>query len=259
MRFAALLAVMITTTVWSAYTAPKYASRSATEQRYDKLVDQHDRNAFDWLAQQPNAYDGRIFTNANEGSGWMYALNGLPSLSRHYSDPSFRDTATNQLLETMDLAGSLSWTDNALERLGVNYVYVSPPPAWGFQPFKRALLDAYDAPGLALVYADRQVRIYAVRAQFTQQQIDQMITDSPFPPTSLQAFTRESEEPGYLRRQAPGVAIGRTSPPISADAPAPGADGTAGGGQNSGSEQATQNASNAAGALSSQAADTPTP
>lgn len=208
MRYAVLIVVVIGTTVWSAQSAPLFAERAATEQRYGKLVDTHDLRAFDWLATQPKAYDGMILTNANEGSGWMYATNGLPSISRHYLDPPFTETGTNQLLDTIDLAGRLKWTDDAIDRLDVNYVYVSPPPHWGYQPFNKAMLAAFTAPGLQMIYADRQIRIYAVRAHFSQQELDRMVADSPHPPGIAQEYTREAE-------QAPSDA------PVPSSAPAP--------------------------------------
>lgn len=214
MRYAVLIVVVIGTMVWSAQSAPMFAERAATEQRYGKLVDTHDLRAFDWLATQPKAYDGMILTNANEGSGWMYATNGLPSISRHYLDPPFTETGTNQLLDAIDLAGRLKWTDDAIDRLNVNYVYVSPPPHWGFQPFNKAMLAAFTAPGLQMIYADRQIRIYAVRAHFSQQELDRMVADSPHPPGIAQEYTRETE-------QAPSDAPMRSSAPAQSGAPAP--------------------------------------
>lgn len=220
MRYAVLIVVVIGTTVWSAQSAPLFAERAATEQRYGKLVDTHDLRAFDWLATQPKAYDGTILTNANEGSGWMYATNGLPSISRHYLDPPFTETGTNQLLDTIDLAGRLKWTDDAIDRLDVNYVYVSPPPHWGYQPFNKAMLAAFTAPGLQMIYADRQIRIYAVRAHFSQQELDRMVADSPHPPGIAQEYTRETEQsPSDAPVPSSGSAPSPAQPPGGASTP----------------------------------------
>ena len=87
-------------------------------------------------------------------------------------------------------------------------MYVSPPPHWGYQPFNKAMLAAFTAPGLQMIYADRQIRIYAVRAHFSQQELDRMVADSPHPPGIAQEYTREAE-------QAPSDA------PVPSSAPAP--------------------------------------
>src|SRR5699024_1577853 len=86
------------------------------------------------------------------------------------------------LFHRIDQAGVNPEADAALARLGVRFVYVSPPNYWGFQPPNEHLLELDETPGLAKVYSDSQVRIFAVRAAFTEAELAQILENSPFPP-----------------------------------------------------------------------------
>ncbi|KAB1504266.1 hypothetical protein F7230_04085 [Corynebacterium sp. 320] len=183
---------------------------------YDpRMVDTADLRAFDWLATQPKAYDGLILNNPDEGSGWMYAYNGLPALHRHYLFPSVgQESATTLLYWHPDVLGRgmppvpgspaeaalaegrsakglegdrsdyKNTVDKAVDELNVNYIVFGPPHFWSWQkdiigqgPF------LYDAPGVTPIYQDGALYIYAVNAHFTQDELDQMVKDSPRKPT----------------------------------------------------------------------------
>src|SRR5699024_6898564 len=124
------------------------------------------------------------------GSGWMYATDGLPSTARHYLPPGQTAPLTDFLFHTMDRAGVDPEVDRALAELGVTYVYVSPPNYWGFQQPNEHLLELDATPGLAKVYSDSQVRIFAVRAAFSAAELRQVMESSPFRPAGRNPLYR---------------------------------------------------------------------
>ncbi|WP_314037148.1 DUF6541 family protein [Dietzia sp. CH92] len=189
-RVAVALAALVGVGSWVVQASPEYASAAGTSQRWGRMVDQHDLRAFSWLSEQPQAYSGLIYTNPDEGSGWMYATDGLPSTARHYLQPGATAPLTTYLFSRMDRAGVDPQVDRALAELGVTYVYVSPPNYWGFQQPNTHLLELAATPGLVTVYADSQVRIHAVRAAFTDAELAQILADSPFPPERRTPLTR---------------------------------------------------------------------
>lgn len=195
LRVAVALAALVGTGSWVIQTSPEYAVAAGSNQRWGRLVDGHDLAAFRWLSEQPRAYSGQIYTNPDEGSGWMYATDGLPSTSRHYLAPGDTAPLTSSLFMTLDQAGVNPAVDAALAELGVTYVYISPPNYWGFQKPNPHLLELDATPGLVKVYNDSQVRIFAVRAAFSDAELAQILADSPFPPHARAPLTLESEIP----------------------------------------------------------------
>lgn len=146
-----------------------------------------DRQALEWLAQQPEAYDGKILNNYSDGSGWMYAAYNLPSLYRHFSFGD--DGAKNsQLVSTnVDLLtpkdASENEYDRAAEKLGINYVFSSPPSVTSDRA--EALSQeswAWWTPGLTPIYTDKATTIFAVNRAFSDEQLHQMVANSPHPP-----------------------------------------------------------------------------
>ena len=192
-RVAVALAALVGVGSWVVQAAPEYASSAGTNQRWGRMIDQHDLRAFDWLSEQPRAYSGLIFTNPDEGSGWMYATHGLPSTARHYLFTGAATPRTSLLWDHMDRAGENALVDAALAELGVTFVYISPPNYWPFQKPSETLLNLDDTPGLVKVYNDSQVRIFAVRAAFSEAELARIVEDSPFPPWSRTPLTRAAE------------------------------------------------------------------
>ena len=186
---------------WTIQAAPEYAVAAGTSQRWGRLVDVHDLAAYRWLATQPEAYSGLIATNPDEGSGWMYATEGLPSAWRHYLFDASGAPDSTLLLGALDRAGIDPDVDAALARLNTHYVVISPPNYWGFQKPNKHLLELDATPGLQKVYADAQVRIFAVRAAFTPEQLQAIHDSSPFPPDHRAPVTRASALYGA---EAPG-------------------------------------------------------
>lgn len=195
-RVAVALAALVGVGSWVIQTSPEYAVAAGANQRWGRLVDEHDLRAFTWLSEQPRAYSGMIYTNPDEGSGWMYATDGLPSTSRHYLATGELTPLTSSLFYTLDQAGENPAVDATLAELGVNYVYISPPNYWGFQKPNEHLLELDATPGLVKVYSDSQVRIFAVRAAFTEAELAQILEDSPFPPSARTPLTLATERYG---------------------------------------------------------------
>lgn len=162
--------------------------------RDNRLTSEADLRAFDWLAKQPKAFEGRILTNPAEGSGWMYAYNNLPALFRHYVWPDAKpgsDTlaaywATDKLGRgNFDDPDEANAVDIAVDNLDINYIMVSPPSFWWFQfPMESLEYGLWTTPGTTLVYHDGDVRIFAVNKHFTDAQINAM-RDSGDSPTPL--------------------------------------------------------------------------
>ena len=192
-RVAVALGALVAVGSWVVQASPEYAVAAGTSQRWGRMVDDHDLRAFRWLAGQPQAYSGLVYTNPDEGSGWMYATDGLPSTARHYLPSESTAPLTTYLFDSIDRAGLDPRVDSALAELGVNYVYVSPPNYWGFQKPNEHLLRLGATPGLVGVYADSHVRIFAVRAAFTEGELERILADSPFPPDGRTPLTRATE------------------------------------------------------------------
>lgn len=189
-RLVVALIALVSVGSWVVQAAPEYAKAAGTNQRQGRLVDAHDLRALDWLAEQPQAYEGLIYTNPDEGSAWMYATHGLPAVVRHYLPPEDNAPLTTFLFFNMDRAGVDPLVDRALTELGVRYVYISPPNYWGFQPPNEHLLRLDETPGLAKVYEDSQVRIFAVRDAFSDAELARILESSPFPPDVRTPLTR---------------------------------------------------------------------
>lgn len=151
---------------------PMLAAYAIGYQRMNRMHDGRDFRAWDWLAAQPKAYSGMIWTLSEEGNGWMYPYNGLPTLFRHYLQDA-RDTGVRKALlaQHISQAGSNSEIDEAIRHLGITYLVISPPNYWHFQKPNPVMFELDSSPGLVNVYRDQQVKIYAVRAAFSEQEL----------------------------------------------------------------------------------------
>lgn len=157
----------------------------------DRMVTEADLRAWDWLAEQPRAYEGFIAGEPADGSGWMYAYNKLPSLYRHYFWPtSGRDSATDRIYWNANLIGqgergdaeAVNVVDEALDDLNVSYIYVSPWSFWAGQlPRWEQIYGLWTAEGITPVYKDGSVAIFAVTDRFSASELARMRADSPDP------------------------------------------------------------------------------
>ncbi|KQB84285.1 DUF6541 family protein [Corynebacterium oculi] len=179
----------------------------------DRMVSEIDLKAFDWLAQQPHAYEGLIMGEPADGHSWMYAYNALPTVMRHYDWPAdSKDSATRLLYwwpnalgaGNPDAPNERNHVDEAAERMGVNYIVISPENFWMSQPRNERMMDGlWGTPGVTTVYVDHNVAIFAVNEAFTDEELEQMRApgNSPEPleelhpiPTKGEAGVATSEE-----------------------------------------------------------------
>lgn len=192
------------------------AETSANAPRHDqRMVSEADIRAFDWLAEQPGAYEGTIYGEPADGHGWMYAYNGLPSVMRHYLWPHVHRTSDTDLLYWHpNLIGvgnhgdpeQENNVDKAAKRMGVKYYFVSPWSFWAFQEPRLEMIDGlWETPGVTPVYRDQNVAIFAVNQEFTDEELMKMRApgNSPeeLPPLPLDA----DGEPEFHRPSKPDL------------------------------------------------------
>ncbi len=163
------------------------ARRSITAARGTMFVSDADKRAMEWLARQPHAREGHVLVNPSEGSGWMYALHGLPALFTHFHWPDPDSELTAEALNNLDMAGGdpngPNDVDVALRKLGIRYVFVSPPSAGSAGgPALASRSWAWWARGLTPVYQDGPTTIFAVNAMLSPDELRSVASDSPRPP-----------------------------------------------------------------------------
>lgn len=154
---------------------------SVAQTRDNHRVSEADRRAWDWLAKQPHAYDGLIFTSPDDGSGWMYAYNGLPSLFRSERKPPLdKAPATERLISGIDRLGAGQQgnrfahnpVDDAALQLGVKYIVASSGSVReGATPDSSLYRGLQTSPGVTPVYQDSTISIFAVNQVFTQDEL----------------------------------------------------------------------------------------
>lgn len=162
----------------------------------DRMVNDADRGAWDWLIEQPGGRELRVMGDPADGHGWMYAYNGLQSISRHYAWPAAGEgSATALLFWWPQLLGTgndgdpdqANDVDQAAKDLEVGFFYASPWPFWAFQePNLRIYDELWSTPGVTPVYRQANVTIFAVNQMFTDAELDQMRapgnSPEPLPP-----------------------------------------------------------------------------
>lgn len=153
------------------------------------LISQADLKAFDWLAEQPEAHEYRTFSNPAQGSGWMYARNDLPVVFPHYDWPvADKYSATSMVYWHADYLGAgeknrpneINKVDKAAAKLNIGFIYLSPPNYWDYQKTPKTLSEKlWNSKGVAPVYRDREVVIFALKSVIPQERIDEMRASSP--------------------------------------------------------------------------------
>ncbi|VEH04871.1 DUF6541 family protein [Corynebacterium kutscheri] len=193
---------------------------SITAPNDDRMVSDIDLKAFEWLAQQPGVFDGSqstVFGEPADGYGWMYAYNGIPAMSRHYAWPALPADNHTQLpywwahyigIGNGGDPQQRNDVDDAVDALGINFFYISPPNFWDFQEQNMALTEwLFNAPGLTPVYRHANVSILAVNDHFTDAQLTAMRANSPDPLAPVATYgqlglattTAELNQPYYHR------------------------------------------------------------
>lgn len=160
------------------------AQREAIRQSYgNTFVTAADMEAIDWLSAQPHAFEGHILNDRRDGSAWMYAIAGLPTLFRHFSFSDKTAEASNKLPINVDLLGSHPEFDAMAKKLGVHYIISSPP---GVNTDGTEALSmrswAWHAPGLTPVYHNSSVMIFAVNKMFSPEELHAVVNSSPHRP-----------------------------------------------------------------------------
>ncbi|MDK7179747.1 hypothetical protein QP446_03070 [Corynebacterium riegelii] len=153
-----------------------------------RMVSADDLAAFDWLATQPKAFEGYTMGDPADGHSWMYAYNGVPTMSRHYLWPTGgRGTAFDITYWNVDDIGeglrgqprATNIADKAVEALDVNFYMDSPASFWHFQRTNQeAKLGLWASHGVTPVYRKGKVVIFAVNAAFTPAEIKAMRADA---------------------------------------------------------------------------------
>ncbi|MFD5869232.1 DUF6541 family protein [Corynebacterium sp. NPDC060344] len=174
---------------WAVHRMAPVNDHAYLQIRDNRLTSERDLRAFDWLAQQPEAHEHRVFTNPNEGSAWMYMRNDIPTVFRHFVWPDAdKTTATSMVYWHTDKIGwgepwsptAANQVDLALKKLDIGFIYVSPPYFWGDQRINMRMQEgAWWSRGLTPVYRDGEVTIYAVNAAIDPERIEEMRKQSP--------------------------------------------------------------------------------
>ncbi|PAT04410.1 hypothetical protein CKJ85_03125 [Corynebacterium sp. NML 150383] len=154
----------------------------------DRMVDDDDLAAWDWLATQPAAWNGTIMGDPADGHSWAYAYNGLPTLSRHYLWP------TGGLGSNMDITywaareigeglrgdpTAKNIVDEGAEALNIKFYMLSPGAFWPIQLERLQMQRGFwTSRGLTPVYRKGDVVIFAVNEQFTRAELEGMINDA---------------------------------------------------------------------------------
>ena len=199
-----------------AWASADEAERTMMASRGDTFVTAADERAMEWLAGQPGADEGHVLVNPSEGSGLMYAREGLPALFTHFPWPEREAKLSETAMIQLDLAGTgvpgdasaVNEADRALRSLGVRYVFVSPPSAGSAGGAALPMRSwAWWSAGLTPVYRDGSATIFAVDDMLTDKQLREVIADSPHPP--------ENPDPALTPRRQPIVATGEPVSPLS--------------------------------------------
>ncbi|OIR40952.1 hypothetical protein BJP08_09505 [Corynebacterium sp. NML140438] len=183
----ALVVAASTATVVHASTAQAAENISTAPRISGRMVNNNDLAAFDWLATQPAAWEGVTYGEPADGHSWIYAYNGVPTLSRHYLWPAKSrgdDTAT--ALFDVEMLGrgehgdatAKNAVDRAVERLNIKFYIASPPSFWAQQPPRVNLNNGTANSGLTPVYVKGDTLIFAVNEAFTRAELRAMQRDA---------------------------------------------------------------------------------
>lgn len=147
-----------------------------------RMVNADDLQAFDWLAEQPAAWEGTIMGDPSDGYSWMYAYNGLPSVSRHYLWPAGGDGSAHQtLFAQADFIGEGhdGPVEQAIKDLDVRFFVLSPASFWPSQKPQYELLRAFWASeGVTPVFRKGTTAVFAVNSAFTDAELRGMQDDA---------------------------------------------------------------------------------
>ncbi|MHA2788085.1 DUF6541 family protein [Corynebacterium sp. S7] len=149
-----------------------------------RMVNEDDLAAFDWLGSQPAAYEGLTMGEPADGHSWIYAYNGVPTVSRHYQWPNAGDNSSTKKLYaqgyllgagTRDNPTAPNVIDKAAEALDVRFFLISPYNFWAQQTNRWELTRGlWATKGVTPVYRKGSTVIFAVNAAFTEAELSEM-------------------------------------------------------------------------------------
>ncbi|OFL92277.1 DUF6541 family protein [Corynebacterium sp. HMSC055D05] len=153
----------------------------ATPRQSGRMVSADDLQVFDWLATQDAAWEGTIMGDPADGYSWMYAYNGLPSVSRHYLWPTGGiGSAHDTIFQHADFIGEDNGevVEQALKDLNVRFFVLSPGSFWADQKPQYPMLRSFWASnGVTPVYRKGTTSVFAVNSEFSTAQLRAMRKD----------------------------------------------------------------------------------
>ena len=153
----------------------------ATPRQSGRMVSADDLQVFDWLATQDAAWEGTIMGDPADGYSWMYAYNGLPSVSRHYLWPTGGiGSAHDTIFQHADFIGedNNELVERALKDLDVRFFVLSPGSFWAYQKPQYPMLRAFwTSEGVTPVYRKGTTSVFAVNSEFSAAQLRAMRKD----------------------------------------------------------------------------------
>jgi len=153
-----------------------------------RLVNDDDYLAFEWLGSQPAAREGFTAGDPADGFSWIYAYNGVPTIARHFTmSTDGRGSSSDTLNWHTDLLGrgmrgdvnAENMVDRAAKDLDVRFFFSSPQPFWWAQdPNFNQIKGLWTSPGATPVYRKGTTVIFAINAQFTRSELEEMRADA---------------------------------------------------------------------------------
>ncbi|MDN5757800.1 MAG: hypothetical protein L0H59_04615 [Tomitella sp.] len=149
---------------WHAHWMADTMEPAVNAHRDNRMISDGDREAFDFLANLPDARTTTIYNDPDQGTGWIYALNGLHPMYTHYAFPTDVGANAWTVWDGLRRAGDDPVVDGALRNLNVRYIIMSDPTFWPFQSVPPGMTGLDTSPGLTRVFDNGSAQIYEVDA-----------------------------------------------------------------------------------------------
>lgn len=176
------------TGVWAATAAAEGAKESYEASRVDdRMIDEDQLEAFEWLASRPEAQEGLVMGESTEGYSWIYSIEGVPTVSRHYLWPSGGlGTNSSILSDHAALLGAGqrgkpdegNVVDAAAAHLDVRFIISTGNTFWGEPSNWQVDTALWTSPGVTPVYQLNHVTIFAVNEKFSAEELRELQQDA---------------------------------------------------------------------------------
>lgn len=153
----------------------------------DRMIDRDHLTAFSWLASRPEAREGLVLGESTEGYSWMYAIHGVPTVSRHYLWPS-GGIGSNSIMLVDHAAllgtgehgkpGADNPIDAAAKNIDVRFIISSGNTFWNTPVNWQVHKALWTSPGVTPVYQRHNVTIFAVNSQFSTAELKALQRDA---------------------------------------------------------------------------------